>query len=68
MTSVSFSSRYMTKPRAIIAVLFTSLEMSFESLSNFLTTKGLEVLKNAHDKYKGTAILRTGLFYRFYKN
>jgi hypothetical protein len=42
--------------------------MSFESLRSFLTTKGLEVPKYAQARYKGTAIFKVGLFYKFYKN
>jgi len=58
----------MTNPKAIIAVLLTSFEMSFESLSSFLTTSGFEVLKYAHARYIGRAIFNDGLFSRFYKN
>lgn len=42
--------------------------MSFESLRSFLTTKGLEVPKYAHARYKGTAIFKVGLFSKFSKN
>ncbi len=52
----------------MIADLLTSLEISLESLSNFLTTNGLEVLKKAQDKYNGTAIFKIGLFYKFSRN
>ena len=58
----------MTKPKAIMAVLLTSFEMSFESLRSFLTTIGLDVLKYAQAMYIGRAILRDGLFSRFSKN
>jgi hypothetical protein len=36
-------------------VLLTSLEMSFDSLSNLRTTAWFELLKYAHEMYNGNA-------------
>ncbi len=42
--------------------------MSLDSFKSFLTITGLELLKNAHAKYKGTAHFRFGFDYKLYKN